>query len=300
MTLHPLTVAGMTAEECGIELATRQMAERPGGIRVLMLSPRNNPDVIDCTLHVIDGKVEIRPAGDTLGVVGLGDDAYAQHPGSYGLAPCPCCDGDRWRVMLPVVYDKAVWEVLDYLGLFLSMSVNKQPELYCLKDRQALSAMRVPNMHPIDATLEGFAQARIVHRTDLFLVPAGEALRVQLLTPVIAQPQTVRFIEVDVFPSGDDIRLAVVDATTAFGREMQEIIDQHHTGVWSPFSIGIGKCECANHESRKWNPAGFALLCAPDSPALLPIEQRWLSIVHEQEDEFCPAMLAFLKQSWGM
>lgn len=302
MSLHPLTVAGMTEEESGLSLATRQMAEQPGGVRVLLVSPRNEPDVIDCTLHVIDGKAEVRPAGGTLGVAGIGEDAFAQHLGSYGLAPCPCCPGDRWRVVLPIVYNAVALTMLDVLALLVGGSIQQHPEQYCLRDLQALSTLRAPEPHPITATLADYPEVRIARRTHLFATPEGRPLRAHLLTPVALDEtqHTVRFVEVDIYLDGEGVRLAVADTTTEFGREMQEILDEKPGGIWSFYSVGMGKCQCGNHGPDKWNPAGFALLCAADSPALPVAAQQWQGIVAERQDDFCPVMLEYLKESGVM
>lgn len=302
MSLHPLTVAGMTEEESGLSLATRQMAEQPGGVRVLLVSPRNMPEVIDCTLHVTDGKVEVRPAGDTRGVAGIGEDAYAQHLGSYGLAPCPCCPGDRWRIVLPIVHNEATLKLLDVLALLVGESIKQHPERYCLRDLRALTTLRVPDPHPITTVLAAYPDVHIARRTHLFATPEGQPLRAHLLTPVALDgtQHTVRFVEIDIYHDGDGVRLAVADTTTEFGREMQGILDEKPGGIWSFYSIGMGRCQCGSHGPDKWNPAGFALLCAADTQALAVAAQQWPGIVAERQDDFCPVMLKYLKESGVM
>jgi hypothetical protein len=138
MDSHPAEQA-FTLALPKVKLATVDMlVSQPNGVHIVRLYPLDQPDCMELSLT---GNVEAvipKPVGDTKTLASLGPCYEAMSPSLYGLAPCGCCVGTRWRIIISVIYIREWQDYIPQIAEVFGRHVLMNFRRYCLRDLEAL------------------------------------------------------------------------------------------------------------------------------------------------------------------
>lgn len=135
MQEHPLA-AKLAETEFKPIVATSDMATGLAGIGVVLAGLLYRPkNLVGRVREGSNDCVVLVPSNPDVTLTGYGDDPRCQFdPATYGLQPCRCCRGERWRLAVSLLYAPGLECIGDDVLPLLSTDLMVRPSQYCLRD----------------------------------------------------------------------------------------------------------------------------------------------------------------------
>lgn len=141
MQVHPLTDM-LDKYGAGLGMATQELVRSSDiGVHAILLCPLYRPDALECRIITTEDGFAAVPEGGTESIMGYGRADAAFAPATYGLAPCMCCEGERWRLIVPLLYVEAWRDIMRIVAELLIRDVVRDPSRYCANDIEATKAL---------------------------------------------------------------------------------------------------------------------------------------------------------------